>query len=313
MRRVFPRIRQAIRLSAIPMAFVRLALLLAAASVPSCRAAQGIMPGVGGSAGAAATGEAAKNRLRRRAVATVDMPVAPEPLAGTGVRKSYERISMPEQGKAVAASSALGFLIAADWVPTWVRLAILTYMIWSLGEYIFHRVAMHAPVRSLGDAVFNGYNRLHIQHHKETNKDMTMEEGYDPHGIYFLYKTTMISIAASIFFVGAGCALFHVECSPLALVAASTGMGLVHGLFWNRFHADSHSLTLDYDDGLPALAELKFEDPVSKWLLANHVGHHDIGGNGNYNIVLPGADHVFGTYFEKCPPQAAEPSSPVRR
>ena len=35
----------------------------------------------------------------------------------------------------------------------------------------------------------------------------------------------------------------------------------------------------------------------ARWLLANHVGHHHVGGRGNYNIVFPGPDHLAGTFW----------------
>lgn len=57
-------------------------------------------------------------------------------------------------------------------------------------------------------------------------------------------------------------------------------------------------MSLEYDDGLPIVDAIPTDNFVGKWLLRNHIGHHDVKGMGNYNIVLPGADHVFGTFWQ---------------
>lgn len=35
----------------------------------------------------------------------------------------------------------------------------------------------------------------------------------------------------------------------------------------------------------------------TRWMVHNHVGHHVVRGQGNYNIVFPGPDYLFGTGF----------------
>jgi len=214
----------------------------------------------------------------------------------------FRKINTVQQaGSATVAAGALG-LTVEEAIPLPIRIGILTYMVWSFSEYMFHRYAMHAPINSVGDKYLRSYNRLHMTHHGETNKDMTMREGYNPHGIYFSYKTSFIGFLASVVLLGGTERALGMNDVPFIDTLVSSGlMSIIHGLFWNRFHADSHKVEVEYDDGLPALQALKY-DPKNnflRWLMANHVTHHDIKGVGNFNIVLPGFDHILGTYYEQ--------------
>ena len=62
---------------------------------------------------------------------------------------------------------------------------------------------------------------------------------------------------------------------------------------------DSHDLqaTLTWDDGIPYVYKVPVANRYARWLLTNHIGHHAVGGKGNYNIVFPGPDHLFGTFY----------------
>lgn len=133
------------------------------------------------------------------------------------VAAQYEKMSNVEQLGSVVLASGMAVLSSSEILPPLLRLASLTYMTWSLWEYGFHRIAMHAKRNSRGkylllfimrctdcqlqnaaDKVFSGYNRLHILHHAETNTDMTMRDDFEPHGIYFSYKTSIGATIASI-------------------------------------------------------------------------------------------------------------------
>jgi hypothetical protein len=42
---------------------------------------------------------------------------------------------------------------------------------------------------------------------------------------------------------------------------------------------------------------LSADTPYTRWMVSNHVGHHVVRGRGNFNIVFPGPDYLFGTGF----------------
>ena len=217
-------------------------------------------------------------------------------------RFEYVKIQMKDQAISIVLVFAILWSSTLELIPSPIRLLELTYVVWSCWEYGFHRIAMHARRNSWADKMFMGYNRLHIQHHAETNSDMTMRDGFDPHGIYFSFKTTFAAFIASVFSLELIIILFQVpEISLSSIIEASSLMCLVHGIFWNRLHSDSHDVQLDFSDGLPALwpSSLDYSKGYARWLMENHIGHHDVQSIGNFNIVLPGADHCFGTYWQK--------------
>jgi hypothetical protein len=217
-------------------------------------------------------------------------------------KADYVKIAPFTQAFSIVATAGITAATTVEAIPSPLRLFALTYMVWSVWEYGFHRIAMHAKRFSAADEFFRNYNKLHILHHAETNGDMTMKEGFEPHGIYFSFKTSAGALLASVASIAGVAAVLNVPgLSAVTVVGASVIMTLAHGLLWNRLHSDSHAVKLAYADGLPTLwgLPLDYSRPTEKWLLDNHVGHHDIQAVGNFNIVLPGADHVFGTYWAK--------------
>jgi hypothetical protein len=49
------------------------------------------------------------------------------------------------------------------------------HSLWSLVEWGYHKEVMHAKPGSLGRRFLRHHNLLHIQHHKHTNADMTLQ------------------------------------------------------------------------------------------------------------------------------------------
>uniref|UniRef100_A0A7S3JRG9 Fatty acid desaturase domain-containing protein n=1 Tax=Aureoumbra lagunensis TaxID=44058 RepID=A0A7S3JRG9_9STRA len=185
-------------------------------------------------------------------------------------------------------------------LPGFVRLILIQYIAFSFFEYSFHRWCMHAPRGSVRDKIFARWNRLHVQHHVDTNNDMTMIDDYNFKGIRFNYLTSKLAVVIGSLISLAFCALTGLSSDlPLWLtpVAASI-VSLYHGFLWQRLHVDSHSLngSIEWDDGLPYLDAIPTGNRYARWLLTNHIGHHWAGGKSNYNIVFPGPDHLFGTF-----------------
>eukprot|EP00959_Pyramimonas_sp_CCMP1952_P291095 6089298-Pyramimonas_sp.AAC.1 len=61
-----------------------------------------------------------------------------------------------------------------------LRLAILTYSLWSFVEWGYHNWVMHALPKSWGRRFLRHHNMLHLDHHKETNRDMTLKMSREP-------------------------------------------------------------------------------------------------------------------------------------
>lgn len=200
----------------------------------------------------------------------------------------------------------LGALVAAIGAPrlgAFPRLVALQYLIYSFFEYGFHRFCMHAPNDSPVDRAFARlgapWNRLHVQHHVDTNDDMTMADGYEWKAIRFKYATSRFSVL-----FGSGVSLAVSRAFRLGLPAwptplAASIVALYHGVLWNTLHTDSHDLypQLTWPDGLPYVPQVPTGNRYARWLLTNHIGHHSANGVANYNIVFPGPDHLFGSFF----------------
>jgi hypothetical protein len=73
---------------------------------------------------------------------------------------------------------------------------------------------------------------------------------------------------------------------------------LVHALMWNMLHPPMHGLpSVPASFGAPSFV-LKFllNSAYFKFIYENHQGHHVLGGQKNYCVCCPLADHVIGTY-----------------
>ena len=79
-------------------------------------------------------------------------------------------------------------------------------------------------------------------------------------------------------------------------------ISLTYGILWNTFHQKFHLVRLNYSwlDSFPSfdtIADLTCENSCVKWIYRNHIIHHlDKGDKCNFNIILPGADFILGTY-----------------
>lgn len=210
----------------------------------------------------------------------------------------------------VAYVSALTALVTSSRVPAFLRLLGLQYAAYSAFEYCFHRWCMHAKYGTLLDKIFGRWNRLHVQHHIDTNDDMTMVDDYNWKGIRFNYLTSRLSVV-----IGSSMSWLLVKALRLDLPFWPTPLcswlvSMYHGVLWNKLHTDSHDLqensarrvarqqaTLTWKDGVKYV-DVPTGHRYARWLLTNHVGHHAVNGAGNYNIVFPGPDHLAGTFYQ---------------
>eukprot|EP00746_Dinoflagellata_sp_MGD_P006985 gnl/MRDRNA2_/MRDRNA2_113800_c0_seq1.p1 gnl/MRDRNA2_/MRDRNA2_113800_c0~~gnl/MRDRNA2_/MRDRNA2_113800_c0_seq1.p1 ORF type:complete len:364 (-),score=28.82 gnl/MRDRNA2_/MRDRNA2_113800_c0_seq1:224-1315(-) len=199
----------------------------------------------------------------------------------------------------MATASMLAAIGATGTVPVSVRLVLASVIAFSNFEYCFHRWVMHAPAESLAHRTFGKFQDLHVTHHRETLPDMQLECGdeSDPRHIYFSMKTTLASIVISTGVMQLASAAFDLGFDIPSTIAVSTLVALVHTSFWQTLHGDIHDYCEQYDDGLPRVQFLSSLTPYTRWMVTNHVGHHVVGGRGNYNIVFPGPDYLWGTSY----------------
>merc|ERR1719399_1781036 len=95
---------------------------------------------------------------------------------------------------------------------------------------------------------------------------------------------------------------FHLGFDVRSAATVSTLVALVHTCFWNTLHGDIHDYYEENDGGFPRVEFLSWLTPYTRWLVTNHVGHHVVHGEGNYNIVFPGPDYLWGTCYHPVHP-----------
>lgn len=184
-------------------------------------------------------------------------------------------------------------------MPEPLRLMVICYTIWSLGELIIHRYGMHAPANSWADKHLH-INSLHVTHHKDTNKDMTMAEGFDLNALYFHLPNTTVQALAGVLLISLINFGFSLHMDITSIAVASITSAFLHSFLWNSLHLEMHKVQADLKDGMPALKlPLDLAASYQKWVVENHTIHHECGGGQNYNVVLPGPDIILGTYLER--------------
>jgi sterol desaturase/sphingolipid hydroxylase (fatty acid hydroxylase superfamily) len=131
--------------------------------------------------------------------------------------------------------------------------------LWTLGEYLMHRFAMHA-LRGKGMA-----SREHLRHHAE--RDSVLESWY------FAWTGVIV----------VGIALAISAAQLLGPVGGCLGAGWVAGYgFYDWIHWRAHRRPIAH--------------PYERWVRRHHFHHHFGHPTANHGVTTPVWDLVFGTY-----------------
>lgn len=202
------------------------------------------------------------------------------------------------------------------------------YVIMSLNEYIYHRYFQHLGINKLDIArVLRKSSNLdtykgdgHVEHHRETLDDMTLDFRRQPdldadpwRGTAFpwwAYGAMTVSVMGPSIPV-----LLALGWSAAAIAVGVPSAVLVHTLAWNALHPNMHGLPdVPLTHGPPSgpMACLR-GSWYFEWLRKNHEGHHRTeGAHGNYNVCLPLMDQLAGTYVGEVPAAPLEVQEVVR-
>jgi hypothetical protein len=205
------------------------------------------------------------------------------------------------------------------------------YALMSLNEYATHRYFQHlefnrpdsllwlksiitkvtgdpTPPKLAGDG--------HVEHHAETYDDMSLKDDErwratsasksldddEFRGTAFHWSATAIMTVQMLPSVLPTYALMGWSLpETLAILLPSM---LVHAVIWNAIHPPMHGLapvplTAGFGTrvaGGEEFSEWVLESAYGRWIYENHMGHHVLGGQCNYNVCCPMADHLLGTY-----------------
>ena len=178
---------------------------------------------------------------------------------------------------------------------------VLLYVAWSCLEYLAHRYLMHTT-RAVPFAA------RHRLHHSATRPDMTLDKRRDGYATLgeqenlcmtgweslAMYAVGLLMVVPCVALVGAGIRSSITVCTAIFALC----MALYTNVTWNTIHPLTHgekpSICGKWVLQNPAL----IQNPLFAWLQQNHRAHHYFKGaeKGNYNVTLPGADFLFGTY-----------------
>lgn len=175
------------------------------------------------------------------------------------------------------------------------------YLLFSMAEWFVHRHLMHgSPDKKIA--------RDHLTHHLRTRPDMSLTVPATD-GLFFTwsYSIAILLVGLAIAFVAK---LAFPRVTPAFVFICVLFFWAYQSSMWNTIHPRVHGVAgqhMTWREGIPGWSgwTAAFSRvPVGRytsldaWLLENHAKHHRIKGpgKGNYNITLPLADFVFGTY-----------------
>jgi len=233
-----------------------------------------------------------------------------------------------------AAAPAMSELSLAATVVRDVSALPTMYALMSLNEYMTHRYFQHLEfnrpeslpwVKSLVERVAGvpaAEQRVpgdgHVEHHAETYDDMSLKnderwrankasQSLDDdyyRGTAFHWSATLIMTVQMLPSVLPTYALMGWSLpETLAILLPSM---LLHAVVWNAIHPPMHGLPpVALTDGFgtgpgvaggKAFSEWLIGTRYAHWIFENHMGHHVLGGQCNYNVCCPMTDHLLGSY-----------------
>lgn len=176
---------------------------------------------------------------------------------------------------------------------------IFVYLVGTHVEYLLHRFIMHKK-----HTVFGRHHITHHIHTNDTNMQLENTESPDHRELHptdglLVTPTEFIPILAGLFLTSY---LFNryypVKLPTEFLVIVPILMTTYAVLTWNTIHTDIHNRNgQDMTFFAIPVSHLK-GTTLYDWIVDNHIKHHIYKGEqkGNYNITLPGADFLWGTY-----------------
>ena len=183
----------------------------------------------------------------------------------------------------------------------YIKISLIIFLLLlslTVGEWLIHKYVMHNKDGSFfrwlwGDA--------HNIHHRQVNDDMTLtnhneenqellEPGEEHPGLYFGVRETLLLAISILMVLKLIMYVVKFDCKVIYIAFISFSIAFFYKFMWDFLHYSFHDLRDDL--------EINKLNPYFYWWFRNHAYHHLVKGEakGNYNIIVPGADFLFGTY-----------------
>lgn len=177
---------------------------------------------------------------------------------------------------------------------------IFNYFALTLSEWFLHKYVMHAKPNTI--FYTKQWGQSHLDHHKEVDNNNSIKFK-EPKGLIFAwYPTLVIMFSYYLALLAVINKLVGTNFKITTLLIIALIVALIYSMLWNSIHAAFHDTVFSYDItvGFPSfqLDPTIKHNFIMRWLWRNHVYHHLNKGDkkGNFNIIIPGGDHIMGTY-----------------
>jgi hypothetical protein len=173
---------------------------------------------------------------------------------------------------------------------------LTTYFLATTQEWFMHKYLMHTnTIQSL----FNN----HILHHKKTKADYSIKNNDSDY--ICIDMSTVNDLIQAAFLVIINSSILYLLFTPyisiITILLSVTILFTMNILIWNTLHPYVHHLNAydicNFPKGITS-SFINENNIYIKWVVDNHKSHH-YNSKGNFNIVFPGADYLFGTYNNK--------------
>jgi TRAP-type mannitol/chloroaromatic compound transport system permease small subunit len=181
---------------------------------------------------------------------------------------------------------------------------ITVYIIVSFIEWYIHRYLMHYTDNKVINAInylfkkvytiVHGYSQdnSHVQHHTIVKNNGDVDE--DDDGMFFDIKNIpLLTVSTSLiyYFISRMFKYNHSKNEYIGIFIVLFIISCVYYKLWNILHPSYHNYHMNNYSFLK-------DNSIYKYLEKYHMIHHFNKGleKTNYNIILPGADFLFGTY-----------------
>jgi len=187
--------------------------------------------------------------------------------------------------------------------------SVLSFLEWTLHYYFMHENIKINKIIKM--------KNVHIEHHKETYLDQTLPPDYIEEGLpfnFFDIEIIFISIVIlfSAFLFWNYFPNFKNNFSIITIMIITTLIIFIYSWCWSSIHSNYHNVYIECNKPLKNNKNITIYSPMQffvpdttsfiyKYLFWYHTLHHLNKGKskGNYNVLTPLFDFVFGTYTNK--------------
>jgi len=182
-----------------------------------------------------------------------------------------------------------------------IKVIVLLYIIITFTEWYIHKNIMHKSNGLISkylqkihvDIYKYSPSDKHENHHKLVENDGSV---YDGDGLLFLKMDSILSILIIFilyFFMSKILIRGLTKNHYITIFITVTIIAILYHILWNTLHPRYHRFNNYYNEN--GIIENSF---IYKYLEKYHMIHHLNKGDKkcNFNIILPGADFIMGTY-----------------